>query len=270
MKKILAILIFFAISLYLIFSDVRADLVYFGNKSLEINQLDGRGFGEEINSQTKEIISDVKQEKIINKQQSENASGNANNLQEDSKEYVISYPIKAENAVLHKKPKYNDGERVSENNPAYAPVKYLVYKKPDYSYVFSRLVRGNKDSFIKRIGEEAKFVNESIIKERNFVYEMQEHHHRKKKITGVNKEKLKAVAKKYKVSWKLYGSNKFYDKLLNRVNIIPISMAVAQGAVESGWGKSRFAKEANNYFGHWCFTKGCGLVPSARSEGESA
>ena len=33
------------------------------------------------------------------------------------------------------------------------------------------------------------------------------------------------------------------------------------------WGNSRFARQANNYFGQWCFTKDCGLVPLRRSAG---
>ena len=37
--------------------------------------------------------------------------------------------------------------------------------------------------------------------------------------------------------------------------------------MESGWGESRFAQQGNNLFGEWCFTKGCGIVPSQRKEG---
>lgn len=55
--------------------------------------------------------------------------------------------------------------------------------------------------------------------------------------------------------------------LLRRVDIIPADLALAQGALESAWGESRFAREGNNYFGHWCFVPGCGLVPQSRSEG---
>jgi len=55
--------------------------------------------------------------------------------------------------------------------------------------------------------------------------------------------------------------------LLSRVDQIPVSLAVAQAANESAWGTSRFAKKANNYYGQWCFTKGCGLVPAKRSAG---
>lgn len=37
--------------------------------------------------------------------------------------------------------------------------------------------------------------------------------------------------------------------LKRRVDVIPASMVLAQAALESGWGTSRFAREANNLFG---------------------
>lgn len=57
--------------------------------------------------------------------------------------------------------------------------------------------------------------------------------------------------------------------LLNQVDIIPPSLILAQAAIESGWGTSRFALKANNLFGHWCFSKGCGLVPKQRDDSKA-
>jgi Bax protein len=55
--------------------------------------------------------------------------------------------------------------------------------------------------------------------------------------------------------------------LLKRVDIVPAALVVAQAAKESGWGTSRFATEANNYFGIWCFYRGCGVTPLRRTSG---
>jgi len=55
--------------------------------------------------------------------------------------------------------------------------------------------------------------------------------------------------------------------LLERADVVPASLVLAQAANESGWGTSRFAVEANNYFGIWCFSQGCGLVPKGRDTG---
>lgn len=49
-------------------------------------------------------------------------------------------------------------------------------------------------------------------------------------------------------------------KLLERVDAIPVSLALAQSAEESGWGTSRFALLGNSLFGQWDFS-GKGITP---------
>jgi Bax protein len=57
------------------------------------------------------------------------------------------------------------------------------------------------------------------------------------------------------------------DRLLLKVDELPPSMVLAQAAMESAWGTSRFARQGNNFFGQWCFSPGCGLVPKRRAKG---
>ncbi len=57
------------------------------------------------------------------------------------------------------------------------------------------------------------------------------------------------------------------QELLLRTDTVPPSLAISQGAIESGWGTSRFAVDGNNLFGHWCFVEGCGMVPDRRPAG---
>jgi len=45
------------------------------------------------------------------------------------------------------------------------------------------------------------------------------------------------------------------SKLKMRMDIIPVSLALAQAANESGWGTSRFALEGNALFGQWTWSK---------------
>jgi Bax protein len=52
-----------------------------------------------------------------------------------------------------------------------------------------------------------------------------------------------------------------YVELLNRVDVIPPSLALAQAASESGWGTSRFAREGNAMFGQWTWG-GKGMTPA--------
>lgn len=56
------------------------------------------------------------------------------------------------------------------------------------------------------------------------------------------------------------------DELLTYIDIVPTSLVLAQAANESAWGTSRFATKGNNFFGQWCFRKGCGLVPESRDD----
>ena len=81
-----------------------------------------------------------------------------------------------------------------------------------------------------------------------------------KKMTN-EKEKswLIQKLKEYKVK---KGSIKELEK---RMDIIPISIAIAQAAKESGWGTSRFALEGNAIFGQWTWS-GSGIAPLDRSK----
>ena len=57
---------------------------------------------------------------------------------------------------------------------------------------------------------------------------------------------LKKLQKKYK--------SKSTIDLLSRMNTHPTSIVLAQAALESGWGTSRFYREANNIFGVWSYS----------------
>lgn len=57
--------------------------------------------------------------------------------------------------------------------------------------------------------------------------------------------------------------------LRRRVDLIPPSLALAQAALESAWGTSRFAREGNNLFGTWCTIPGCGIIPRHRPPGRT-
>lgn len=54
-----------------------------------------------------------------------------------------------------------------------------------------------------------------------------------------------------------------------RMDLVPPSLALAQAAEESGWGRSRFAVEGNAIFGQWTFSRTGSLVPRQRDEGRA-
>ena len=63
------------------------------------------------------------------------------------------------------------------------------------------------------------------------------------------------------LKFKQYGiKNKDFSKLKIRLDEIPVSLAIAQAAKETGWGSSRFAQEGNALFGQWTWS-GEGIKP---------
>ena len=79
----------------------------------------------------------------------------------------------------------------------------------------------------------------------------------------LSSNELNALAKKYRID------SPSKEELLKVIDILPPSLVLAQAANESNWGRSRFAKDFNNYFGIWCFSTGCGVIPKERDEDAS-
>jgi Bax protein len=74
------------------------------------------------------------------------------------------------------------------------------------------------------------------------------------------------LAGKYRVEGGDYRT--MVDELLLRVDVLPNSLILAQAAIESGWGTSRFALEGNNLFGLRTLS-GRGMVPKDRDDGKA-
>jgi Bax protein len=88
----------------------------------------------------------------------------------------------------------------------------------------------------------------------------------KHELSFSDREQMENLRQDYAVSKEDYPSDKqAIDVLLSRVDMIPPAMVIAQAAIESGWGTSLFAQEGNNLFGEWCYSKGCGIVPTRRA-----
>ena len=93
----------------------------------------------------------------------------------------------------------------------------------------------------------------------------------RKRLFGIiNKNNNTDLEKKWlEKKYKQYGvSSKDLSVLKIRMDEIPVSLAIAQAAKETGWGTSRFAQEGNALFGQWTWS-GEGLKPkdSEKDEG---
>ena len=91
---------------------------------------------------------------------------------------------------------------------------------------------------------------------------------RKRLFTIINKSNNTDLEKKWlEKKFKQYGiPAKDLSLLKIRMDEIPVSLAIAQAAKETGWGTSRFAQEGNALFGQWTWS-GEGLKPKDAEEG---
>ncbi len=85
-------------------------------------------------------------------------------------------------------------------------------------------------------------------------------------LTYAERDTLEAIAREYDLDPEALSERELTAELMLRVDTLPTSLVLAQAASESAWGTSRFARQANNLFGQWCFSKGCGVVPSRRAQ----
>ena len=92
---------------------------------------------------------------------------------------------------------------------------------------------------------------------------------RKRLFTIINKSNNTNLEKKWlERKYKQYGViNKDLSKLKIRMDEVPVSLAIAQAAKETGWGTSRFAQEGNALFGQWTWS-GEGLKPKDSDNNE--
>ncbi|WP_262695584.1 glucosaminidase domain-containing protein [Kordiimonas aquimaris] len=80
---------------------------------------------------------------------------------------------------------------------------------------------------------------------------------------------LETMAKRYRVKISTPAKTAEIDRLLLKVDVIPPSLALAQAAMESGWGSSYFAQEGNALFGQWVWGDAQGILPRSRDEGKT-
>lgn len=135
---------------------------------------------------------------------------------------------------------------------------------PDFT-VYTN-VRDKKQAFFSFLAPIVQAENAVIEQAREQLLALVQVH---KQTGSLNKKQLKQlerIANDYNVTVETGDLAATFEVLLRRVDVVPEALALVQAANESAWGTSRFALEGLNFFGQWCFRKGCGLVPDARNE----
>ncbi len=142
---------------------------------------------------------------------------------------------------------------------------------PDFE---NHKTKEKKRMFIEYMLKKIEYIEKRILLKRHSLLNISQKYKYKykyKNISDWDKKWLIKLASEYKVSHKNRSKKDWVnmiEKLKTKVDMIPASMIIAQSAIESAWGTSRFAKEGNNFFGQWCFKKGCGIVPSKRNSSD--
>ncbi len=106
--------------------------------------------------------------------------------------------------------------------------------------------------------------NASIMQERRMVINIEKKFARKE-LNKNETDEIIRLSKKYKLDYSEINT-KLFRKLKQRINIIPVSLALGQAIIESGWGQSRFATEGNALYGQWTTSEDKGIIPQDRDE----
>ena len=151
-----------------------------------------------------------------------------------------------------------------------------LFRETDYNLINVRKTKLVQPFPIAHLPEEMKIIQGTKKKKNLFIkiilpLILEENNRvkldRKKLFAILNKSNNSAAEKRWlNQKFKQYGVlNKDLLTLKIRMDIVPVSLAIAQAAKETGWGKSRFALEGNALFGQWTWS-GKGIKPADADE----
>lgn len=154
-----------------------------------------------------------------------------------------------------------------EKPKAQIPEKKLhLPSKPVFSEI--KDTRLKKKTFFEFMYENVKIANAKVLQQRKQIITLEQQWQQQKPFSKQQQQQLAHFQEKYRIDEKLNLQEQF-KQLLIKVDAVPPSLVLAQSANESAWGTSRFARLGNNFFGQWCYRKGCGIVPTRRNAGST-
>jgi Bax protein len=142
------------------------------------------------------------------------------------------------------------------------PRLYLASLPSDLPKVESSEIR--KAVFIKSILPIILRVNEEVLERRTRLEALQRKASLGRDFSAAEKAWLGETAALYDLK------TPDVPELLRRVDLVPPSLALAQAALESGWGTSRFAQKGNALFGQKIFIESSAAMPSYDRDGNEA
>jgi Bax protein len=146
----------------------------------------------------------------------------------------------------------------NENEKASSPL-------PDFGSF--KNVKEKKEQFFQFMLPKIRLANTKIRAERARLQSILDRNKGELRFSDADTIFLASLKFKYRVSEELETLDSV-NALFSKIDEVPASLVLAQSANESGWGTSRFAIEARNMFGIWCFREGCGIKPLKRAAGK--
>jgi len=135
---------------------------------------------------------------------------------------------------------------------------------PDFAAI--RDVKTKKKAFFDFMKPSVVRQNNLLLVKREKINTWLEHISLELPLSEQEQQQLNTLVKKYRVN-KSASTLSQLNELLLRVDIVPMPLVLVQAANESAWGTSRFSRIGLNFFGIWCYRKGCGMVPGGRDTG---
>ena len=164
---------------------------------------------------------------------------------------------------IRKEPIEQPLEPIAE--PVVVEVVELSEQIPDFEAMLD--VQEKKTTFFNFLAPYIEAINQRILSQRQQILSLREKLNAGRALTRNEMNYLSGLRVQYELENEMLNTRNLITRLLKRADIIPSSLALAQAANESAWGTSRFAQERNNFFGQWCYSEGCGIVPTRRREG---
>ena len=180
-------------------------------------------------------------------------------------------------------------KEIVKNSSKYATVDYIsqaremidIFKK--YNFTIDSFIKDQSANLIIFSSLPKDFMDIHSVSERKnlfintllpitFIENLKILDDRKKILDWWSQSNGETYQREFWPNW-LYDISDKYDyegsnigELLMRVDIVPLSIALAQAAIESGWGTSRYLREGNALYGQYTFNKSLGLKPQDRDK----
>ena len=134
----------------------------------------------------------------------------------------------------------------------------------DVSYL-----KDNKKKFVRTVLPLIINENQKILSVRNNLLLLKNKLSNNYSLNKSELQILKKLSKNHKIKFNNSHKLDVINNLLKKVDIIPNSIVLAQAAIESGWGSSRFAQDFNALFGEYTYDSNKGVIPLERENGEN-